>query len=192
MKMKGSLIAWMVGILFFTVSCGKPKNSASGYNQKTDSLFLGVSMGMEKKAFYDYCWEMNRQKVFTHGPTNQSVEYRLANELDHPVFMEFYPSFHNDKIYEVPVLFKYEAWAPWNKEYSADALFPKILPLFKKWYGEDFQRLDHPTQGVVYYQMKGKRRINLFVRDDQYVHAVFTDLKVEKEIREAEKNAARE
>ena len=32
--------------------------------------------------------------------------------------------------------------------------------------------------------MDGKRRINLFKRDDQYVQAVFTDLRVEKQIKE--------
>ena len=56
--------------------------------------------------------------------------------------------------------------------------------MYKKWYGDDFQILQHPVQGTVYYQMKGRRRINLFIRDDQFVQAVFTDLKVEKEIKD--------
>jgi hypothetical protein len=177
------LVALVVGIVVGFVSC-KRNASNSQEQKKIDSLFLGISMGMEKKAFYDYCWEMNKQKFFKHGPTNQSVEYRLEGELTHPVFMQFYPSFYNEKIYEMPVLFSYESWAPWNKEYSADTLLVNILPMFRKWYGDDFKKLDHPTQGVVYYQMKGRRRINLFVRDDQFVQAVFTDLKIEKEIKE--------
>jgi hypothetical protein len=39
--------------------------------------------------------------------------------------------------------------------------------------------------GTIYYKMDKERRINLFVRDDQYVQAVFTDLKVEKELAKA-------
>lgn len=183
--MKRLVIGFVIGLTIALVACDGKKffRDASDEN-KIDSLFLGISMGMDRKAFYDYCWDMNNRKIFTHGPTNQSVEYRLVTELDRPVYMQFYPNFHNDKIYEMPVLFNYEAWAPWNKELSADTLVKKLLPVFKKWYGDDFQTLQHPAQGTVYYQMKGRRRINLFVRDDQFVQAVFTDLKVEKEIKD--------
>ncbi len=183
--MKGLLIGLMACLTVFMISCnGRNFFDHSLEKRKNDSLFLGISLGMEKKAFYDYCWEMNRKKVFKHGPTNQSVEYKLATELNSPVYMQFYPSFHDDKIYEMPVLFNYESWAPWNKEFAADTLFLKMVPLFKKWYGDDFQTLQHPTMGKIYYQMKGTRRINLFIRDDQFVQAVFTDLKVEKEIKD--------
>jgi len=58
------------------------------------------------------------------------------------------------------------------------------VTLFKKWYGNDFIELKHPTMGIVYYQMKGRRRINIFIKDDQFVQAVFTDLKVEKKLKE--------
>ena len=182
--MKGLLIGLMAWLTVFMISCnGRNFFDHSLEKRKNDSLFLGISLGMEKKAFYDYCWEMNRKKVFKHGPTNQSVQYKLATELNSPVSMQFYPSFHDDRIYEIPVLFNYESWAPWNKEFAADTLFLKMVPLFKKWYGDDFQTLQHPTMGKIYYQMKGTRRINLFIRDDQFVQAVFTDLKVEKEIK---------
>jgi hypothetical protein len=174
------------GVLFFTfcvslLSCSKYKAAGGG---EYDSLFLGISLGMDRKAFYDYCWEQNKKKIFIHGPTNQSVEYKLVNELEEPVMMRFYPSFHEEKIFEMPVTFTYEAWAPWNKEYWADSLLVDMLPVFKKWYGDDFKELQHPTMGTVYYKIDGKRRINLFRKDDQYIQAVFTDLKVEKHLKE--------
>jgi hypothetical protein len=178
----------LIGLVMFINACDKRKSMSN--DKKLDSLFLGISMGMEKKAFYDYCWQKNKEKIFKHGPTNQSVEYRLATELSSPVFMQFYPSFHDERIYEMPVLFNYESWAPWNKEFSSDTLLVEILPLFKKWYGDDFKTLQHPTMGTVYYQMKGRRRINLFIRDDQFVQAVFTNLKVEKEIKELQQKTA--
>lgn len=174
----------LIGLATLLVSCDGKLSRKGTDEKKLDSLFLGISMGMDKKAFYDYCWKMNNEKIFTHGPTNQSVEYMLKSEFDKPVAMQFYPNFYEEKIYEIPVLFNYDAWAPWNRELSADTLILKLLPVMKKWYGDDFQVLQHPAQGTVYYQMKGRRRINLFVRDDQFVQVVFTNLKVEKEIKE--------
>jgi hypothetical protein len=150
---------------------------------KYDSLFLGIYLGMDKQAFFDHCWEQNRKKVFVHGPTNTSVQYELKDELGMPVMMQFYPTFYNGKIIDMPVTFAYESWAPWNKEYSSDTLFVKILPVFKKWYGDGFKVLEHPTMGTIYYKIDGTRRINLFIRDDQFVQAVFTDLKLEKEMK---------
>lgn len=165
-------------------SCEKIQTFAQE-ERNTDTLFLGFSLGMERQAFFDYCWEQNKRKLFTHGPTNQNVEYKLVNELKNPVAMRFYPSFHDDRIFEMPVTFTYDGWAPWNREYWADSLLQDILPVFKKWYGEDFKKLDHPTMGTVYYKIDGKRRINLFCKDDQYVQAVFTDVKIEKKLKEA-------
>jgi hypothetical protein len=168
---------------FMLISCEKFQQLSSD-KTKNDSLFLGISLGMERQAFYDYCWEQNKKKLFIHGPTNENVEYKLLNQLEDPVTMRFYPTFYEDKIFEMPVTFNYEAWAPWNRRFWADSLLTDMLPVFKKWYGDDFKELQHPTMGVVYYKIDGKRRINLFKKDDQFVQAVFTDLKVEKHLKE--------
>ena len=173
----------IAGSCFALSACEKFGKETDGKN--SDSLFLGISLGMDRKAFYDYCWEQNKNKVFTHGPANQNVEFKLVNELEKPVAMRFYPTFHDDKIFEMPVTFTYEAWAPWNREYWADSLLVDMLPVFKKWYGDDFKKFDHPTMGVVYYRIDGYRRINLFRKDDQFVQAVFTDLRVERKLKEA-------
>lgn len=180
--MKSVVYVLIAASAVWSVACDKMKSRED--EKKYDSLFLGFSLGMEKQAFYDLCWEYNRKKMLTHGPSNQNVEYRLVHAIDSPVYMRFFPSFHNDKIYEMPVTFTYEHWAPWARPFQPDSLFKKMLPLFKKWYGPDFKELDHPTMGKVYYKMDGRRRINLFIRDEQSVMAVFTDLKVEKELKE--------
>lgn len=150
--------------------------------RNTDSLFLDIYLGMEQKAFYDYCWEMNRQKILTHGPTNQNVEYHLV-ETSHPITMRFYPSFYEGKIYEMPVTFSYDAWAPWNRSFKSDSLMIEVFALYKKWYGDDFKELNHPTMGRVYYKFDGHRRINLFIRDDQFVQAVFTDMRIAERLK---------
>lgn len=180
------LFALFTGYFLMLISCNdKMKGKTSGKNY--DSLFLGIYLGMEKTAFYDHCWKLNKEKIFTHGPKNQEVEYKLEKELDRPVMMRFYPSFYKDKIMEMPVMFTYQEWAPWNREFSSDSLLVKILPLFKKWYGDDFKKTEHAAQGTVYYKFDGTRRINLFIRDDQFVEAVFSDMELLKEMKSEQK-----
>jgi hypothetical protein len=185
MNLKSLVVVAMSVVLLVSVSCDGLKSKKN--QKKYDSLFLGFSLGMQKKAFYDLCTEYNRKKLFTHGPTNQSVEYLLKNEAKSNVIMRFYPSFENEKIYEMPVTFTYEAWAPWNRQFQSDSLLNEMRSVFKKWYGDDFQVIDHKTMGKIYARIDGKRRINLFIKDDQFVQAVFTDLEVEDQKLEKEK-----
>lgn len=169
-------IVLFVGIILSGCNKTRPATGEGPY----DSLFLGFHFGMEKKAFYDYCWQMNKQKKFIHGPTNQSVEYRLENELEKPVYMRFYPIFFEDRIYQMPVTFTYEAWAPWNRQYHADSLIKKVVPMLKRWYGGDFESTTTPKRGRVYARIDGNRRISVFVKDEQFVQVVFTDIPAEK------------
>jgi hypothetical protein len=164
------------------VSCTKKPSREKNARENLDYLFLDLFFGMQRQEFFDYCLEMNKQKKFIHGTggsSNANVEYLLKDELPEPVIMRFYPNFHEEKIYEIPVLFTYASWAPWNKEYWSDKLLEQIHEVFKKWYGDDFKVINHPRQGKIYAKMDGYRRINLFIRDDQYVQAVFTDMRVE-------------
>jgi hypothetical protein len=188
--LRNKYFSWAVAILLLSAvwACDRSAFKLTSADSRYDSLFLGVSLRMDKKAFYDHCWEMNRKKLVTHGPKNQEVEYRLEKELKSPAYMRFYPTFYNDKIIEMPVLFNYESWAPWNKQYSSDSLLMDLLPLFKKWYGDDFKLLQHERMGKVFYKMDGRRRINLFVRDDQFVQAVFSDMQLLKEQEESKKD----
>lgn len=162
-------------------SCTKKPSREKNAKENLDYLFLDLFFGMERQEFFDYCWEMNKQKKFVHGTggSNANVEYLLKDELPEPVIMRFYPNFHEDKIYEMPVLFTYSTWAPWNKQYWSDKLLEQMYGVFKKWYGDDFKVINHPRQGKIYAKIDGYRRINLFIRDDQYVQAVFTDMRVE-------------
>jgi hypothetical protein len=162
----------LAGFIFTSCSEPQPATGKGPY----DSLFLGFYFGMEKKEFYDYCWAMNKQKKFIHGPTNQSVEYYLKDELDHPVFMRFYPYFYKDKVYQMPVTFTYEAWAPWNRDFHADKLIEEVIPMLSRWYGGKFESTIMPKKGKVYARIDGNRRISAFVRDEQFVQVIFTDI----------------
>ncbi|RPA67607.1 hypothetical protein EF405_14520 [Cyclobacteriaceae bacterium YHN15] len=168
-------------IQFSLVSCGQKK----GKNSENDKLFLGFYLGMPQKDFFDHCTELNKQQLITQGPGGSTnVEHLIKNQFSSEVSMRFFPTFIDNKIFEMPVTYAFISWAPWNKQFWADQLLDEVLTEYKKTYGNDFKLLNHPTQGKVYYKIDGKRRINLFVKDEQFVQAVFTDLKVEKRLKE--------
>ena len=54
-------------------------------------LFLGVKFGMTSKEFYAHCWDLNRKKLITQGPSNNSVRYYLPTEsIGQKIEMLFY------------------------------------------------------------------------------------------------------
>ncbi|MBL7873493.1 MAG: hypothetical protein JNM78_17875 [Cyclobacteriaceae bacterium] len=181
------VLVFIIGLSVLMLSCNE---RSRGPKMEYDSLFLGFTLGMERQAFFDHCWDYNKKEILIHGSANQTVQYQLNEVVSSPVSMNFYPSFYDDKIFEMPVTFSYEAWAPWNRQYYADSLFVDMIKVFKKWYGEDFKELNHPEMGKVYYKLDGRRRINLYIRDERFVQAVFTDMKIEKELEELAKKEA--
>ena len=188
---KTLLFCFAITLAIVTTSCDNSKfKFGRSAKENYDSLFLGIYLGMDRQAFFDRCWELNSNKVATNGASSQSVLYILDDELDHRVNMEFYPVFYKEKIIEMPVVFTFEGWAPWNKEFSSDSLLVQLLPVFKRWYGDDFEELNHDVMKKVYVKMDGKRRINLFIRDDQYVQAVFSDMDLLKERKNEEEKVS--
>jgi hypothetical protein len=146
-----------------------------------DSLFMGIYLGMPKKDFYMHCWKLNRRGLIKQGSSNTTVEYLLKNELKHPALMDFYPTFTDEKISEMPVRFAYTGWAPWNKELSSENLQIDVLNWYKKVYGHGFIKVRHPKKGTAYLKVNGNRRILIFKRDDLYVWAVFSDMLINKD-----------
>lgn len=149
--------------------------------RRFDSLFLGIYLGMPKKDFYMHCWELNRKGLIKQGSNNTTVEYRLKNDLKYPAIMDFYPTFIDNKISEMPVRFVYTGWAPWNKELSAGNLQIDVLNWYRKTYGGGFIKIRHPKKGTAYLKVDGNRRILIFARDDMYVWALFTDMNTMKD-----------
>lgn len=158
---------------------------ASG--ERNDSLFLGIYLGMTAKDFFAHCWELNKQHLIKQGNANTSVEYEMK-ELKAPAMMNFYPTFFKDEIHEMPVMFNYVAWAPWNKKLWADSLIEDVKILMETWYGPGFVKMEHPEKGFRYVKVDGNRRIILWKEDDQFVKGLYTDLTKEKEMN-AEKEA---
>ena len=166
--------------------CNTPGfNFSENDGPKSDSLFSGFYLGMPQKDFFDHCTELNKQQKLTQGSgSTTSVEHKISGMYGGDVSMRFFPTFIKKNIYEMPVTYTYDSWAPWNKEYSSAALLPKILESYKAIYGGDFKVVNDRYQGKIYYRMDGKRRINLFIKDEQFVQAIFTDMEVEKRLKD--------
>jgi hypothetical protein len=183
-------IDWILMIVIsgFIISGCSPRSNyerrlkhelASGV--RYDSLFLGLYFGMPEKEFYVHCWKLNQKGMIKQGESNTTAEYKLKNELKFPALMDFYPKFMEGKIFEMPVSFKYEGWAPWNKTLSSDNLQKELLKWYENVYGRGFMEVKHPVHGTAYVKIDGNRRITIFKQDDLHVWAVLTDMSVKKD-----------
>ena len=143
---------------------------------RNDSIFMGLYLGMSQRDFFTRCWNLHDQGLFHQNTSNTAVEYRIKGDLKYPATMFFYPNFSDGKISEMPVFFKYDGWAPWNKKLSADSLQLAVLKYYKKQYGEDFMTIRHQEYGNAYVKIDGNRRITIYKKDELYVRVLFTDL----------------
>ncbi len=141
-----------------------------------DSLFMGISFGMTSEEFYEHCWGLNRDSVVKQGTANMSVQYDINEELKYPATMNFYPNFWENRIVEMPVRFLYNGWAPWNKDLAASSLALDVKHWYEEIYGKGFITVAHPINGEAYTKIDGNRRITIYVENDMYVWAIFTDM----------------
>jgi hypothetical protein len=153
-------------------------------NQRYDSLFLGIYLGMPSKDFYTHCWDLNRKGLITNGSISASVLWKLKTEFTHPVELNFYPEFYDGKIFKMWATFNYEAWAPWNKHLFADSLKSGVVDLMKKWYGNNnFVELSDSLRGNIFVKVDGNRRIIIGRQDDTKIKVDFTDLLIEQKLK---------
>jgi hypothetical protein len=152
------------------------KELASGL--RNDSLVLGLYFGMPEKEFYTHCWNLNHKGVIKQGENNTTVLYELKNELKYQAAMDFYPKFNQGKISELPIRFFYRAWAPWNKNLSADNLQTEVRKYIEKNFGSGFIEVKHSKRGSAFVKVNGNRRITIFKEDEVHVWAVFTDMTI--------------
>ena len=148
-------------------------------DERQDDLFLGIHFGMERQAFYDHCWQLNREGVFREGMGNASVSYVIEEDVKEPVNMEFYPDFSDaGTIFAMDVELSYVAWAPWNKPLYAEKLIPEAVHLLEDWYDTDFIRLDDPRRGAVFVAIDANRRISMYILNEHRIRVRMLDLTV--------------
>lgn len=151
-----------------------------------DSLFLGVKFGMTSKEFYAHCWDLNKKKIVSQGPSNNSVRYLIPTEsVGQNIEMLFYPVFNKDTVYEVNTTFSYTGWAPWNKETSAEYLMKEIEGLLSGWYFTKFYKIQsQKNKNKLFATVNGNRRIAITKVSEREVRARFTDLLIEKKLKD--------
>ena len=178
--------AIMSGLLIvgtFTISCDEyntlvKKELASGI--KNDTLILDLRFGMTKREFFGHCWELNKKGIINEGLNNTSVHFPME-QFGKKYDVDFYPDFHEGKIVSLPVEYTYQAFAPWNSDYSLDVLLNEILILYKQEYGDDFLKIESDDRGVAYVKVDGNRRISIFGNlNKNSVTVLYLDLSVKK------------
>lgn len=154
-------------------------------NVSIDSLFLGYKLGMTRERFYKRSWNLNDKKLVRQGPSNNSIRYELK-DLPHPAIMYYSPEFWNDKIYQMKIRIKYDGWAPWNKELSADSLQVDVLNMLEQWYGDGFIKMNPDKKKPIYVKVDGNREVRIrMVDEDASVWVYITDLLMVRKKNEA-------
>jgi hypothetical protein len=143
-----------------------------------NEVFLGLDLGIPRKAYFDKCTVLNQQKRITMGGGGNAVDYRLTEELPRPATLTFAPDFGDDNksIKAMTVLFSYDDWSPWNKESHAPQLLQDLYRFLTAEYGKGFMVVPHEQLGSMLVQVKNNRRINAWVKDERFVQVRFTDL----------------
>jgi hypothetical protein len=159
---------------------------------KNDSLFFGMKFNDTQQDFFDICKELNSRKLVTHGPNNKFVQYFIKpdKENESSIQMLFYGIFNKERIMTgVNMRFSYSSWAPWNKQYYADELIPKLKDTLLKWFpGNEFIKVDiKELSKETFIKIDGNRQIKMYTLDDSVVSVKIEDLDKKSEYNELSK-----
>jgi len=148
---------------------------------KNDSLFFGMKFNDTKKEFFATCQQLNNEKLVSHGPNNQFVEYTMkANEDDESsIQMLFYGMFNEEQIMTgMNMRFSYNAWAPWNTDLNAEKLIPSVKDTLQKWFpGNEFMKVNlKKLNKDTFIKIDGNRQIKLYILDDKHLTVRIEDL----------------
>ena len=183
----------LLTLIFLLTSCSENLPPAHTYAGKVarglksgethDSLFMGYHFGMDRQEYYDWCFALNKQQKLQQG-SGVNVYTRLENELKHPAAFHFSADFYENEIALMNLKYRYDAWAPWNKDMGADSLLVDLQNYLKKEYGgSDFFIAAHPEvpKRKVYCKIDGNRQIILFKSiDESEVLGEMYDLRINR------------
>ena len=172
------------------ISCKKSEyaelvKSEMAKNIVNDSLIFGMKFGDTKQDFFDQCWKLNNQKLVTHGPNNNFVQYDLPlKEGDSSIYaktMLFYGVFDDEKIMRgMDMQFSYVAWSLWNESLKANKLVPVVMDSLLAWFpGNDFiSVVPEKSDKEIFVKVDGNRRIIIEpLKNDKDVDVRIDDLR---------------
>ena len=149
-----------------------------------NEMMFDMNIGLSKKEFYGRCWQLNKEKLVSQGPSNQYVRHVLDSIS--PVYnpsstmeMLFFGLFDDqDLMRGMRFRFSYTAWAPWNKALQPDQLQEEVKVMMTTLYpGNDFFNLEKKINDQpIAVKIDGNRLITVYVFDNRFVQAYIEDL----------------
>ena len=120
---------------------------ASG--ERHDELLLDLEFGMSPDSFFVQCFRLNKQGLVHQGMRNNTVEYPLPDTTAKgPARLNFYPEFHDGKLYKMPVTFRYDRWAPRKEEMRVENIVPDVIAMLESWHDTDFIEFGNAEKGT--------------------------------------------
>lgn len=155
-------------VLVILLSSCKNSYSPGSYDEKLDDIVKGVYFGMAKEDFFTHCWDMNQEGQTHHGTIANMVMYVDSLNFSPKSVINFYPEFYNDKVSEMPMLFYYHAWSPWNKNVlKQDSLHIQAVRFFEMKYGVPFEKKEAKPGFDIYYKTIGPLVIRIYKDQDE-------------------------
>lgn len=143
-------------------------------NVRQDTLLLDLRFGMNKREFFGHSWELHKKGIVSEGVGNTTVHYQIER-FGKKYEVDFYPNFYEGKIVDLPVEYKYSAFAPWNPKFSLEPLLQEVLKMHEEKYGNDFMEIKSKDKdkGVAYVRVDGNRRISIYKNPNRNSVTVF-------------------
>ncbi len=149
-------------------SCTNNGKAFDKYDEGLDDIVMGLYFGMERQDFLDHCWDLNQKGKTGHGTIGNMVMYVDSLNFDPKVIVNFYPEFEKDVISEMPFIFYFNAWAPWNaKELNQEKLYQQTIQFFEKKYNTTLDKKEAPNGKHLHYKTIGPLMIRVYKDIDE-------------------------
>ncbi len=182
---------WAIGIsIFILFSACQTSEYEALVKQELETgvvyeeTFLGLKNGLTKKAFYDECWQLNKQQLVSQGPDNNYAQYILdAPEYESDslkkVKILFYGIFDdNDIMHGMDMKMSFVSWAPWNKKYYSDQLIDHMKQWYMYKYGKnEFIKISIKDNLEAWVKVDGNRQILMYPNGVEEVIVRIEDLR---------------
>lgn len=153
-------------------------------NVKEDSLFFNYRLGESKDSYHEKSWDLNHNKIVVQGRSYTFMKYVFQDpktpEKQNDFAMEYTGGFNKErKLNNMKVIFSHVLWVPWNEDYHASQLLPRVLDSIQRWYGgNEFVKyeLKNDTILSIYVKVDGDRRFRAYVENTQDIIVKIDDL----------------
>ncbi len=177
-----SLIFKLLVVVFALSACRSDyeklvaKETASG--TRHDSLWLNMYLGQPQKMWFDSCRALNLRGILDHGTElPMTTRWDVSADFPQPVYLNFYPSFDDNKVTGMRCIFLYQNWTPLVNKFSQDSLLVETRRyLEKRLPGNAFLDMSRPDKGKVWVKVDGNRQVILTPFEECKVLALIADL----------------